>query len=218
LARRWYTTAAIVLLASLVVLGLFVHISRRSDVLDDVLAEPPAREAAVTPLVKATTTLPLSQTTVRRAGDVALRLSVRGGRPLESSIVLRVLGAGGNELARCVYARGTLGDSSVMRCPVRNLALVRRARLTVAPRPRGLSVVGNAAGFGKLLAPRSRTVLGRLRTVLGRIGARHPAPFSGWIVPIGSILWLSALAGVALTVARPARQPVADDAPGDEGS
>jgi hypothetical protein len=218
LARRGYTTTAIVLLACLVVLGLFVHISRRSDVLDDVLAEPPAREAAVTPLVKATTTLPLSQTTVRRAGYVALRLSVRGGRPLESSIALRILGAGGQELARCVYPRGTLADSSVMRCPVGNLALVHRARLTVAPPPRGLSVVGNTAGFGKLLVPRSRTLVGRLRTVLGRIGARHPAPFSGWIVPIGTILWLSALASVALTVVRPARRPMADETRDGEGS
>jgi hypothetical protein len=156
LARRWYTTAATVLVASLVVLGLFVHISRRSDVLDDVLAEPPAREAAVTPLVKATTTLPLSQTTVRRAGDVALRLSVRGGRPLESSIVLRVLAARGKRLATCRYPRGTLADTSVMRCRVHNLARVRAARVTVTPKARGLGMVGNAAGFGTLLAPRSR--------------------------------------------------------------
>jgi hypothetical protein len=213
LARRWYTAAAIVLLASLIVLGLFLHISRRSDVLDDVLAEPPSREAAVTPVVAAGTTLPLSQTPVRRAGDVAVRLSVRGGHPVESSITLRILGAGGRKLATCVYPRGTLADSSVMRCPVGNLALVRRARLSVTPRPRGLSVVGNADGFGKLLAPRSRTLVGRLRTVLGRIGARHPAPFSGWIVPIGTILWLSVLAGVGLAVARPARRPIADEAP-----
>ena len=57
----------------------------------------------------------------------------------------------------------------------------------------GLAVVGGSTGVGTLLVPRSHTFTGRLATVLGRIGARHPAPFSGWLVPFASVLWLSAL-------------------------
>ena len=210
-------TAAIVLLASLIVLGLFVHISRRSDLLEDVLAEPPAREGAVTPLTAVTTTLPLSRTTVQRAGDVAVRLSVSDGRPVDSSVTMRVLGKGGTSLATCRFARGSLVDTSVMRCSVRNLALARRVSITLTPKARSVAVVGNVQGVGKLVVPRSHTLLGRLRTVLGRIGARHPAPFSGWIVPLGTIIWLSALGWVALSVARPKRQPGAGEArePGD---
>ena len=201
------------LLATLVVFGIFVHISRRSGVLEDVLAEPPAREGAVTPLVAATTTLPLSRTPVGRAGDVAVRLSVTGGRPVDSALTMRVLGEGRKRLATCRYAPGSLADTSVMRCPVRDLALARRVAITVAPQARNVSVVGNFAGVGKLLVPRSHSLLGRLRTVLGRIGARHPAPFTGWIVPIGTILWLTGLAGVALALARPGRRSIAGEEP-----
>jgi hypothetical protein len=211
LARHWLKAAAIVLLASALVLALFVHLSRRSDLLDDVVAAPPSGEGAVAPLVAATTTLPLSQTTVHRAGDVALRVSASEGGPVQSSITVSVLGARRKQLATCRYARGSLADTNVMRCPVRDLALVRRVRITVTPRARGLGVVGNDAGVGTLLVPRSHTALGRLRTVLGRIGARHPAPFSGWIVPVGTVLWLSALAGVALCVRRPTEGATADD-------
>jgi hypothetical protein len=209
-------SAAIVLLATLVVFGLFVHIARRSDVLEDVLAEPLSGEGAVTPLVAATTTLPLSRTPVRRAGDVAVRLSVSGGRPVESSLTMRVLGQGREQLATCRYASGSLIDSSTMRCPVRDLAPAQRVAITVTPKARNVAVVGNAAGVGRLLVPRGHSLLARLRTVFGRIGARHPVPFTGWIVPIGTILWLSGLAGVALSVARPRRRQVADDAGGDD--
>ena len=97
-----------------------------------------------------------------------------------------------------------------------DLALARRVAITVTPKARNVAVVGNAAGVGRLLVPRSHTLLGRLRTVLGRIGARHPAPFSGWIVPIGTVLWLAGLAGVALSLARPGRREVADEAAGDD--
>jgi hypothetical protein len=207
--------AAVVLLAFALVLAVFVHVSRRSDVLDDVVA---AGDGAVTPLVGATTMLPLSRTTVHRSGDVALRVSASESGPVQSSIAVRVLGAGRNQLATCRYARGSLVDTNVMRCPVRDLALVRRVRITVTPKARGLGIVGNAAGVGTLLVPRSHTALGRLRTVLGRIGARHPAPFSGWIVPVGTVLWLSALAGVALCAARPTRRPIPEDAPDAGGA
>jgi hypothetical protein len=69
----------------------------------------------------------------------------------------------------------------------------------------GLGVVGGRPGVGWLLAPRSHTLLGRLETVLGRIGAKHPAPFSGWLVPIGTVLWLSALLLVGLWIGRSPR-------------
>jgi hypothetical protein len=91
---------------------------------------------------------------------------------------------------------------------VPDLALVRRVAITVAPKAQDVAVVGNGDGVGKLLVPRSHSWLGRLRTVLGRIGARHPAPFTAWIVPIGTILWLSALAWVALAVVRSRRREV----------
>ena len=203
-------------LATVVVLGIFVHLSRRGDVLEDVLAEPPAREGAVTPLLMAKTTLPLSRTPVHRAGDVAIRLSVTHGRPVASSITLRVLSGDDRTLASCRYAPGTLADTSVLRCRVRDLALVRRVAIEVAPKSRVIAVVGNAEGVGKLLVPRSRTLAGRLRTVLGRIGAEHPSPFTGWIVPIGTILWLAGLAGVALSIARPRRSAAGDSPERDE--
>ena len=135
---------------------------------------------------------------------------------MQSSLTMRVLGARGTHLATCRYAPGSLVDTSELRCPVHDLALARRVAITVTPKARNVAVVGNAAGVGRLLVPRSHTLLGRLRTVLGRIGARHPAPFSGWIVPIGTILWLAGLAGVALSLARPGRREVADEAGGDD--
>ena len=186
-------------------LAIFVHVSRRGDVLDDVLVVPASGEVAVAPLAKATTVYPLSRTTVQRAGDVALRLSVSGGGVNPSALTVRILGAGQIRLATCRYARGSLRDTNVMRCPVPNLALVRRVRITLDPRANGLGVVGSATGVGTLLVPRSRTFFGRLETVLGRIGAKHPAPFSGWLVPLGTVLWLSALLLAGLWIYRSPR-------------
>jgi hypothetical protein len=201
LARCWWRTAGVVLLACVLVLALFVHLSRRSDLLEDVLAAPPSGEANVAPLKAATTTYPLSRTPVRRAGDVALRLSLRGGGAAPSAFTIRILGPRQELLATCRYASGTLRDTNVMRCPVRNLALVRRVRITLNPEARGLGVIGSKAGVGTLLVPRSHTLLGRLGTVIDRLGAKHPAPFSAWLVPLGTVIWLASLGLVALSVA-----------------
>ena len=208
MARRWWTAGATVLFAGVLVLAIFVHVSRRGDVLDDVLVVPASGEVAVAPLAKATTVYPLSRTPIRRAGDVTLRLSFSGGGLNPSALTVRILGPGQTRLATCRYARGSLRDTNVMRCHVPNLALVRRVRITLIPPADGLGVVGSATGVGTLLVPRSHTFFGRLETVLGRVGAKHPAPFSGWLVPLGTVLWLSALLLVGLGIYR---RPPEDD-------
>jgi hypothetical protein len=198
-------TAGIVVFSCLVVLVLFVDVSRRKDVLDDVVVVPTSGVAAVAPLAKGTTTYPLSRTAVSRAGAVSLRLSVRGGGVSPSAITIRIFSRGKTLLATCRYARGSLRDTNVMRCPVGNLALVWRVRITLNPKAKGLGVIGSRAGVGTLLVPRSHTLRGRLETVLGRIGAKHPAPFTGWLVPIGTVLWLSALLLVSVWIFRSPR-------------
>ncbi len=201
MARRT-TIAAIVLLACSLVVAIFVHASRRDDLLYDVLAVPPSGGAAVLPLERATTTIALTRTIVQRAGDVAVRVSLSGGRPTPTAITVRILGEGQTRLNTCRYARGSLRDTNVMRCPVDDLASVRRVRITLDSRAPGLGVVGSTLGVGSLEAPRSDTFAGRLRTVFSRLGAQHPAPFSGWLVPLGSVLWLSGLLWVAWWIYR----------------
>jgi hypothetical protein len=189
----------------MVVLALFVHLSRRSDLLDDVLAVPPTGDQVVVKLTRPRTTYPVSRTPVSRSGDVALRVSARDAAASDTALTVRVLGPDRKVIATCQFARGTFVDTNVLRCPVQDLSLVRRATITVDPVTQGFGVIGSRLGVGTLLTPRSHTLAGRLRTVLGRIGAKHPAPFTGWIVPVGSVLWLSGLLLFGLWVVRSPR-------------
>ncbi|MDX6600621.1 MAG: hypothetical protein QOE87_4508 [Gaiellales bacterium] len=205
MARRAIAVGAAVILSVLVVLALFVHLSRRGDLLEDVLALPPTGDQTVVKLTRARTTYPLSRTPVKLPGDVALRVSARDAAASDTSLVVRVLGPNRKVLATCRFARGTFVDTNVLRCPVLDLSLVRRARITVSPVTEGFGVVGSRLGVGSLLTPRAHSLVGRLRTVLGRIGAKHPAPFTGWIVPVGTVLWLSGLLLCGLWIARSPR-------------
>ncbi|HET6175103.1 MAG TPA: hypothetical protein VFD90_21045 [Gaiellales bacterium] len=212
MARRWLPVAAALAVSVLVAVVLAVHMTRRSDILEDVLAAPPTGNLAVENLSRAGTTLPVPRTTVRHAGDVALRISARDAAASDTAMTLQILGPGGRRLATCRYARGSFVDTTVLRCPIRDLSRVRRMRIIVDPLTRGLGVVGSKQGVASLIAPRSRSLAARLETILGRIGAKRPAPFSGWLVPIGTVLWLSGLLLVGLWIARPPRDE--GDAPG----
>jgi hypothetical protein len=193
--------AAATVLAAVVVLALFVHVSRRSDVLDDVIAVP-AGTPVVTHFAARSTTLALPKTKVRHAGDVALRMTLSGAPSSRSAVVLRVLGTRSRRLATCRFARGSFGDTTVLRCPVADIAEAKRVRIDLVPHSAGLGVVGTDKAVGQLLVPRSSTMLGRLATVVGRIGAKHPAAFSAWIVPVGAVVWLAAIILVAAAIIR----------------
>ena len=205
MARRLVIPAVAAVFAVVVVLVLFVHLSHRNDLLDDVIAVP-AGTPAVRQLAAKSTTLRLPSTKVRHAGDVALRMTVNRSRSNRSALVVRVISARGRRLATCRFARGTFADTNVLRCPVADLGAVDRVRIQLVPRSAGLGVVGTEQAVGQLLVPRSATTTGRLGTILGRIGAKHPAAFSGWIVPIGSVVWLMGLFLAAAAVVR-ARDP-----------
>ena len=216
LARR-ALPAALAVVASLLLVGaLFVHLSRRSDLLEDVLAVPLTGTAAVEPLTKPVTTLPLSRTPVARAGDVVLRASLPPPGPSPSRVTLTILGREGAVLATCRYPGGTLVDTNVMRCPVRDLSAVRRVRIALRPKTGDFAIVGSRLGVGSLIVHRSHTFGGKLRTIMGRIGSKHPAAFSAWLVPLGTVAWLSALLLVGFSICRPSRpQPPDEGAAGD---
>jgi hypothetical protein len=205
LAKRWLPVVAALAVAVVVVLVLALHLARRTDLLEDVVAWPPTGEGAVARLTHTTMTFRLSRTTVRHSGDVALRISASDARASDTAIAIEILGAGGKTIAACRYPRGSFVDTTVLRCPVRDLALVRRVRITTRPVTHGLGVLGSRLGVGSLIEPRSHTLPGRFETILGRIGAKHPAPFSGWLVPIGTVLWLTALLLVGLGIVRSPR-------------
>jgi hypothetical protein len=205
LAERRLQVVAVLALSVVVVLALALHLARRTDLLDDVVAAPPTGEWAVAKLTHARTAFRVSRTTVRRPGDVALRVSASDASASDTSIAIQILGPNRKAIAACRYPRGSFGDTTVLRCPVRDLSRVRRVRITTSPVTRGLGVVGGKPGVGWLLAPRSQTLPGRFETLLGRIGAKHPAPFSGWLVPIGTALWLSVLLLVGLWILRSPR-------------
>jgi hypothetical protein len=205
LAERRLQIVAALAVSVVVVLALALHLARRTDLLEDVVAAPPTGEWAVAKLTHARTAFRLSRTTVRSPGDVALRVSARDANASDTSIAIQILGADRKVIAACRYPRGSFRDTTVLRCPVRDLSLVRRVRITTGSVTRGLGIVGSRLGVGSLLAPRSHTLAGRFETVLGRIGAKHPAPFSGWLVPIGTALWLSALLVVGLWIGRSPR-------------
>ena len=211
MGRRSLAVAAIVACSFAIVLLLFVHLSRRSDLTEDVLAAPASGDAALAMLHPRSTILRLNRTPVRHAGDVALRMSLHTAGPSTSAATVTIFDATRVPLATCRFARGSFSDTTVLRCGVPDLARVRRVRIRFDPKLAGAGVVGDARGVGTLLVPRSGSRLERLETILGRIGAKHPAPFSGWIVPIGTGLWLSALAFVGYGILRPPRPRTADE-------
>ena len=190
---------AAAVLAVLIVLALFLHLSHRGDLREDLIALAPGTPG-VTQLTAKSTTLALPRTTVRHAGDVALRMALSGAPTNRSAVVVRVLGARGRRLATCSFARGSFVDTNVLRCPVADLAAVERVQIQLIPRSPGLGVVGTEQAVGQLVVPRSTTTTGKLATILSRIGAKHPAAFSGWIVPIGSVIWLAALILAAASI------------------
>ena len=183
-----------------IVLALFVHLARRDGLGEDILAAPTGVVAA-TPLHRASVTFSLPVTPVHHSGEVALRMTMSESRSA-SAVTLRVEDRAGVTVGTCSFPAFSFRDADTLRCSIRDLAAAKRVEVRVQPRDSRVGVLTAPDAAGLLVVPRSTSRLGKMETIIERIGAKHPLPFSPWIVPLGTWFWLAALTYLGLLALR----------------
>jgi hypothetical protein len=201
---------AVAVLAGLLVTAFVVaRDSRRSDATYTIGAAPLAPETALEITGKPRQTFTLPRLPVATRGEVQVHIATYLQKP--SAVVhFQVVDAQGRSQARCTYPPTAYSDNAQLRCAVPDLALARRLVITHTG-PAKLAVIGHERTVGYLVFRNSSGVIGRMRTVVDRVGISLPAGV-GPTVLIGG-LWLSVSAAVlalllAIGIAREGADPL----------